>query len=133
MNKKTLGIVVALVVLVAVLVGVYFATRPDTTEGMKAFTLTVVHKDGTEKVFHLKADAEYLGDALQSDGIISGEEGPYGLYIKIVDGEKAVFEEDSAYWSFYVGEEYATLGIDQTPLTDGGVYKLVYTVDTSVG
>lgn len=130
MNKKTLGIIVALVVLVAVLVGVYFATRPDTTEGMKEFTLVVTHKDGTSKTMELKSDKEYLGEHLQEKGIIKGEEGPYGLYIQEVDGEKAVFEEDGAYWGFYVGDEYAMLGIDQTPIEDGATYKLVYTVDS---
>ena len=47
--------------------------------------------------------------------------------IKEVDGEKAVYEEDNAYWGFFVGEEYAQLGIDQTPAEDGAVYKLEYT------
>ncbi len=129
MNKKTLAIVIALALVVAALVGVYFATRPDTAEGMKSFTLTVEHKEGDPKNFELKSDKEYLGDALLELGIIDGEEGPYGLYIQKVDDEQAIFEVDGAYWAFYVGEDYAQLGIDQTPLTDGGVYKLVYTID----
>lgn len=130
MNKKTWILTIAVVLVVALLAAAYFLTRPDTDEGMKSFTLTVVHKDGTSKEFPLKSDELYLGDCLEKEGIISGEEGQYGLYIHVVDGEKAVFEEDGAYWGFYEGEEYAMLGIDQTPITEGGVYKLVYTVDT---
>lgn len=130
MTKKKIGIVIALFLLVAALLTAYFVTRPDTTEGMKSFTLTVVHKDGTTKEFPLKSDKAYLGEALQAENLIQGEQGQYGLYILEVDGEEAIFERDGAYWSFYVGEEYASLGIDQTPIEDGKAYKLVYTVDS---
>ena len=130
MTKKKIGIVIALFLLVAALLTAYFVTRPDTTEGMKSFTLTVVHKDGTTKEFPLKSDKEYLGEALQAENLIQGEQSQYGLYILEVDGEEAIFERDGAYWSFYVGEEYATQGIDQTPIEDGKAYKLVYTVDS---
>ncbi len=133
MNKKTIIAIVAAVLVIALLAAGYFLTRPKTEEGMKSFTLTVVHKDGTSKEMNLKSDAEYLGAYLQEEGIIKGEEGQYGLYIKEVDGEKAVYEEDNAYWAFYEGEEYANLGIDLTPITDGAVYKLVYTPADMMG
>ena len=48
MKKQTkiiLG-VVALVVAIAVLLGVYFATRPDTTQGAKALTIVVRTPEG---------------------------------------------------------------------------------------
>ncbi len=128
MNKKTLAIILALVLLAAALVAVYFVTRPETTEGMKTFTLVVDHKDST-KTLEVKTDKAYVGEALQEKGIIKGEEGPYGLYIQEVDGEQAIFEVDGAYWAFYVGEEYATQGIDLTPIEDGKTYKLAYTID----
>ena len=52
----------------------------------------------------------------------------YGLMITTVDGEQAVYETDGAYWAFYVGDEYASLGVDQTPIADGDSFSLVYTV-----
>lgn len=133
MNKKMLALVIALAVLVAALAVVYFVTRPQATEGMKSFTVEIVHKDGTTKKLELKSDAEFLGDVLVEKKIIEGEMGQYGMYIKKVDGESAVYETDGAYWGFYVGEEYAMLGVDQTPIEEGKVYKLVYTVDTYGG
>lgn len=126
-NKKTILTLVALIVVVALAIGLYVLTRPATAEGTKKFTVTVVHSDGSSKDFTYKTDAYYVGEAVQEDGLVSGDMGDYGLYIKIVDGEKAVYEEDNAYWGFFVGEEYAQLGIDQTPAEDGAVYKLVYT------
>jgi hypothetical protein len=49
-----------------------------------------------------------------------------GAFIEKVDGEAAIWETDSAYWSLYVGEEYATTGISTTPVYDGSVFKLIY-------
>ena len=126
-NKKLILAVIALAAVIAVLLGVYFATRPETHEGMKSFSVTVVHADGTSKDFAYTSAEEYLGPVLQMEGLIVGEEGPYGLTITQVDGETAVYETDHAYWALYEGDAYANQGIDTTPITDGGVYKLVYT------
>jgi len=127
-NKKILLAVAAVVVLIAVFVGIWFATRPKTSEGSKTVTVEVVHKDQSSKTFTYKTDAEFLGEVLLAEGLVKGEEGPYGLYMTEVDGERAVYEEDGAYWALYQGEEYATLGVDETPVNDGDAFSLVYTV-----
>jgi hypothetical protein len=49
------------------------------------------------------------------------------MEITEVDGQKAVYAENKAYWAVYEGEEYAMQGIDTTPVVDGRTYKLVYT------
>ncbi len=126
-NKKLILGIVAAVLVVAVLIAAWAITRPKTQVGAKAITVTVVHGDGSQKDFTYHTDEAYLGAVLTGEGLVEGEDGPYGLYIKVVDGEKAVYEEDNAYWSIYVGEEAASTGADQIPATDGGVYKLVYT------
>ena len=94
----------------------------------KDITLKVVHGDGTEKEFPITTTAATLGDALVAEGLVEGEESSYGLFITTVDGEQAVYETDGAYWAFYVGDEYASLGVDQTPIADGDSFSLVYTV-----
>lgn len=126
-NKRMIVAVVALVVCIAVVLGIWMANRPETTTGSKAYTVTVVHKDGSEKDFAYTTDEEYLGAALVAEGLIAGEEGPYGLTLITVDGEDAVWETDNAYWALYIGEEYATTGVDTTPVNDGDSFKLVYT------
>ena len=125
--KKIILAVIAAVLVAALLVGGYFLTRPKTQAGAKTITVTVVHGDGSAKDFTYHTDEEFLGAVILAEGLAEGEDGPYGLYIKVVDGEKAVYEEDNAYWSLYIGEEAALTGADQTPAEDGGVYKLVYT------
>jgi hypothetical protein len=130
MKKQTKLIIAVVVVaaLIAIFAGVYAATRPATTEGSKTITVTVVHQDQSSKDFTYHTDAEYLGEVLLSDGLVSGDESEYGLYITEVDGETADWDTDGAYWAFYVGDEYASLGVDATPIADGDTFSLVYTV-----
>lgn len=127
MNKKTLLAVIALVLVAAVFAGVYILTRPEVQVGAKEITVTVVHGNGESKDFVYHTDAEFLGTVLTENNLVEGVMGPYGLEIKVVDGEKADYTEDNAYWSLYEGEEYATTGADGLVIADGGHYRLVYT------
>ena len=126
LNKKIFVAAIALVAILALFAGIWMATRPETADGQKAFTLIVVHKDGTEKTFHLTSDADNLGAALVAEGIIIESDSP-GLY-NTVDGETADYSVDQSYWSFCIGDEEAFEGMNTTPITDGAVYKLIYTV-----
>ena len=126
-NKKLVIVAVALVLIIALMAGVWMATRPETETGSKGYTVTVIHKDGSEKVFSYRTDAEYLAAALLEEGLVSGEESQYGLTIITVDGEAAVWETDSAYWAIWVGEEMAITGASEIPVYDGSTYKLEYT------
>ena len=92
------------------------------------FTLTVVGPDGTATDHEITSDAANLGDALLAEGIVEGDNGDYGLYITAVDGITADFNADGAYWSLYIGEEYAMTGVSDTPIAEGDVFKLVYEV-----
>ena len=127
-NKKTILAAVALVAVIAIFAGVFFATRPQTNQGAKAITVTVVHGDGSQTDFTYHTDEEFLGTVLLAEGLVEGEEGPYGLNIHAVDGETASWEENQSYWALFIGEDYATTGADGIVLADGGVYKLVYTI-----
>lgn len=126
-SKKMVIALVALVCIVAVLAGVWVATRPDVQEGNKSFTVVVVHSQGNEKEFTYSTDAEFLGAFLYEEGLLIGDENNPGMF-HTVDGEKADWNVNQSYWAFYEGETYANQGIETTPITDGAVYKLVYTV-----
>ena len=127
-NKKLILAAVAFVAVIAILAAVALVNRPETVAGGKTITVTVVHGDSTQKEFVYTTDAEYLGEVIQAEGLVEGVMGPYGLEIHAVDGEKASWEENQSYWALYEGEEYATTGADGIVLTDGGVYKLEYTI-----
>lgn len=127
-NGKLIAAIVAVVVLIAAFAAIWHFTRPETVDGTKKITVEVVHKDGSTKSFNYTSDKEYLGEVLVPEGLVTGEDGPYGLYITAVDGESAIYEEDGAYWALYQDGEYAPQSMDQTPIHDGDSFSLVYTV-----
>jgi hypothetical protein len=127
-NKKLAAACIAVVALVAVFVGVYVSTRPETQQGDKTIVVEVVHSDESSKEFTYSTDFEYLGEVLEAEELVVFEDGAYGMFITTVDGEQAIYEEDGAYWALYEGEEYAAQGADQTVIEDGDQFALVYTV-----
>lgn len=68
--------------------------------------------------FEFYTDAENIGDALLEYGFISGDDGDYGLYVKVVNGVKAEYETNGTYWAFYVNGDLATTGVSSTPVED---------------
>ena len=124
-NKKQILTLVALIVVVGLFAGVWFATRPQSVEGAKSFTVLVVHGDKTEKTFTYTTDAEKLGVFLEQEGLIIGSGD--GMFYT-VDGEKADWSVNQSYWALYLGNEYATAGIYDTDIVDGTTYKLEYTL-----
>ncbi len=138
MEKKsnTLKIVSAILVLaiaIGALVLVFQKNRPAASEGTKAYTLTVVDDQGTEKAYSGKTDAEFLSDlmdelAAAGDFSYEGSKSDYGLYIEAVNGLRADYDADGAYWSIYVNGEYGQYGADAQPVADGDAYSLVYEV-----
>lgn len=127
-NVKPAFALGALVCIMALLFGLYTLSRPQSVPGVKTITVEVVHSDAASRSFTFRTDEEYLGAALVEEGLITGDPGPYGLYIKSVDGETADYDTHRAYWALYKGEEYATQSADQTAIEDGDEFRLVYTV-----
>ena len=100
----------------------------DTTFGEGAKTVTVkVIADGKSVTFTVKTDAETLGDALLAHNLIAGDEGQYGLYVKVVNGITADYDVDQSYWGFSKNGEYMMTGVDGTAIADGETYELTYT------
>ena len=125
-NKKTGIAVVAIVLVLGIMAGIYFWAMPKTVEGQKTFTLSVEHSAGS-KDFTITTQEEYLAYALINEGIISDEGVETGMYFT-VDGETASWEANQSYWAIYVGEDYATVGLNDLVIENGAVYKLVYTI-----
>ena len=63
-----------------------------------------------------------------SEEIVVGEQGEFGLFFNIADGETADWNVDGSYWQVFIGEESAMVGADQIPIADGDAFKLVYTI-----
>lgn len=93
-------------------------------EGANTITFECTAEDRTV-TFTIHTDAEYLRAALEDSGLIAGDESEFGMYVKTVNGMSADYEADGYYWSLYVDGEYATTGVDTTPVADGGSYAFV--------
>ena len=92
-------------------------------EGNTEFVFKVVTARGELKSFTVKTDKKKVGEALVDAGLIAGEQGAYGLYVKTVDGETLDYDTDGKYWAFYVDGEYAMSGVDTTDIESGKEYS----------
>ena len=95
-------------------------------EGAITVRVSVTAEDKTV-LLTVKTDKTVLGDALMEYGLIAGEEGDYGLYVKTVNGILADYDTDGYYWGLYQNGEYMLTGVDTTPIADGEAYELVRT------
>lgn len=133
-NKKALLGVIALIALVAIFAVVYSVFREKPVEGSKSITIEVVDKSAKSTTYELKTDAMYLRQAMdEAEGLTyGGSESEYGIMVDTVNGEKADYNADGAYWSFYVNGNYCNYGIDTQPVEDGDAFKIVYEIYTPV-
>ena len=100
----------------------------DTEIGQGSKTLVVEVKVENQSVkLTVHTDETTVGAALLANNLLAGEEGPYGLYVKEVNGITADYDIDQSYWAFYIDGEYALTGVDGTEIAEGSVYKLEYT------
>jgi len=128
-NKKVIIGVVVLVAVIALFAVIYAVFREKPVEGSKSITIEVVDNEQQSTNYELKTDAEYLRQAMEeADGLtFSGTESEYGLMVDTVNGLKADYNEDHAYWSFNVNGEYCNYGIDTQPVMDGDTFSIIYT------
>ena len=76
-----------------------------------------------ETKFEIHTDKKTVGEALLEVKLIEGEDGPYGLYVKKVNGITADYDVDQTYWAFYINGEVAMTGVDVTDVEGGATYS----------
>lgn len=132
-SGKKKHIILALAAVCVVMAGLllcYFRFRPQTAEGTKTITIDVVYEDKTTENFILHTDAQYLEQALEeAEGLtVEGTTtAQFGLMVETVNGVRAVYDKDQAYWSVELEGEPCNYGVSQQPIQDKEHYRLVYT------
>ena len=135
--KKTVLRVVCVLAIAAIALCTFGCAKKSTklsvdTSGVEAkkigigetvFDCEVIDKDENVTKFRVSTDKKTVGEALVDVGLIEGEQGQYGLYVKKVNGIEADYDKDKTYWSFYVNGEMAMTGVDATDIKDGDVYS----------
>ncbi len=92
--------------------------------GDTVFDLTVTDGAGKTSYWVIHTDKATVGEALESLGLLAGEEGAFGLYVKTVCDITVDPDKDRAYWAFYENDKYAAAGVDKTPIAAGTAYAL---------
>lgn len=155
-KKRTVGIIISLIVLIGMFVGVVLISnnynnkptnkkvevsnssksQKDNNKDIsktkkKNIVVTVVDDKKNKKEYKHSTDAEFLRQALEEiEGItIEGDESDIGLYVKKVNGITADYNTEQSYWAFYIKDEYCKNGVDTQKVTDGDSFKIVYTKD----
>lgn len=130
MKKQTkltiiLGAVLAVLLAAVAVVLIFFP--PKTDSGDKNITFTVVYADKTEKEYEISTDAEYLGQAVYEEGLVSEEEYKTGYYLTI-DGVTTNYDENQSWWCIKHDGEMTNYGMNELPIKDGDEFEAVYTI-----
>lgn len=126
MKKKTIFTLLALLLVVAALIALWYfgykkPAEAAANENLKSVTINITHSDGTGNTRTRTTERVYLSELLEDEGLLVGENQGYGLTILSLDGEEALVE-NNASWVFNINGEMAPSSVDTTPLVDGDSY-----------
>ena len=127
---RTLAVVLALIFMLSMTLALVSCSNDDGKlegEGKPiTITLEVIGPDGISKEHSVSTDSsKNLRQALEGAGLISGDEGAYGLYVKVVDGITADYDVDGSWWSL-TKDGVLCSGVDSTEIADGDHFEFTY-------
>ena len=123
--KKKLVAVGAVILAIALLLGIYFTFGVNSSKGSKLVTIEVVSPDGASTIYVVQTNAEYLRQVMdETDGLTY--ETNDGM-VMVVNGVRADYILDGAYWAFYVNDGYCNYGIADQPVNDKDNFRIQYT------
>ena len=95
----------------------------DTTlgKGEKTVSFTVEVEEQIITIT-LKTDKATLGEAMYEHRLINDP-----AFFDTLNGIKADWNKDKAYWAFYQGEDFMMEGVNDTKISGGESYRFVYT------
>ncbi len=120
-----IGCIVLIAAMALSVTGCGSTTTETTTAQGVSFEVVVTDVEGNETTFSYTTTKATVGEALVEEGLISGEDSDYGLYVTTVNGITLDWDADQMYWAFYIDGEYAMTGVDSTEVTEGAVYSFV--------
>ncbi len=132
-SLKLLSILCALVLLISVVscnkteasTGLWEnATYKSSTEignGSKSIEIEIVI-DADSIVLEINTDKENVGEALFELGLIND-----ASFFDTLNGIKADWAKDKAYWGFYLENEMLPYGVSDAKINGGEHYRFVYT------
>jgi len=99
----------------------------DIGEGSISFIFEVKDDKEDITVWKVHTNETTVGAALLEVGLIKGTTSDMGLMVEYVDGLRADYMEDNAWWAFYINGEMAMQGVDSTEIEEGTLYAFIFT------
>ena len=127
LSKMKARTIVLLLLALLFIVAACSPTSNAPVEGEKSFTFEVTDADGNVSSQTIRTTETTVGAALINEGLIDGDVSDFGLMVTHVNGIRADFVEDEAWWAFYIDGEMAMAGVDATDVEEGVTYAFVYT------
>ncbi len=128
MKKKSV-IIISIVLLLVIILGAVFVILNkdslfDTSLSTSKQIIINVYDKENKEIYNEKVstDETYLANALEKmDNLnIQMQDSEYGKYItSILD----INEGDGYYWSYYINNEYASIGISNCEIVDDATYS----------
>lgn len=125
-NNKLLLAIIAILLIFAILLGVYFGVTAK-TKGKKSITLQI-EIEGNIQEFKTKTEGLVVLDVLKElqdrkKLTFSGDDSGYGLYLTEINGRVAD-ESSHEFYSLYINGDFASFGVSEQPINDGDVIKI---------
>ncbi len=123
----------AAITVLALLLVVYTLTKPVPMAGTKNIFIDVVYDNGVTDHYQTTTEAQFLSEALESvpdlqiEGTTSQD---FGLMITTINGKRADYQKDSAYWALFCNGEPCSYGVSQQAIKDGERYTFQYTLSS---
>lgn len=129
MNKKSriiIAIIIGIVVILGTAIYINVSKNGHTENNISQKTQIIINvfdKENTE-IYNktIETEENYLVDVLETieDLDIVMEDSQYGKYITSILG---IEEGDSYYWSYYINDEYASVGVSSCEIEENSVYS----------
>lgn len=124
--KKNLSEIGSIVLVIALIILGVVISESNEDENVttieKNITISVFDKE-SQNIYSgdVATEAVYLIDALEAveELNVVSQNGVYGAYITSING---ISQDDSSYWTYYVDDEYASVGVSGCKIEEGKTY-----------
>lgn len=130
MKKKLFSLFMILVMIPLLLTGCGKSTDKKEETNLNKINIVIVDENKKE-LFNkeIETNKKYLNEVLKETEEIKlkSEKSDYGDYITSMMGiDQKNTDKGMYYWSYYINDEYAQVGISSYEIKNGDTYKFVY-------
>lgn len=130
MRKKLFSLFLLLLMIPLLLTGCGKTENKKENASLNKINIIIVDENQKE-LFNkeIETDKKYLNEVLKEteDIKVKTEKSDYGDYIISIMGiDQKNTDKGMYYWSYYINDEYAQVGISSCEIKNGDTYKFVY-------